>query len=182
MPAPASFLYLDTLHCLQQRDLPFDADSPYLLLFAGQPGPQPEADVIRVTSPDWHQRTRSGRLHLARTWLHHDLRADSVLLVALLEQNWKLDIHDSALQTLRDTMRQHWSACARRIAPAGLPLAARLAFDRQIGRLLRNDALIQIRHLPLTTLHGKLPALAFSGRHARYRAGFHARRVSPGAI
>ncbi|MEN3109967.1 hypothetical protein ACFONG_12480 [Uliginosibacterium paludis] len=181
MPAPASFLYLDTLHCLQQRDLPFDADSPYLLVFAGQPGPQPEADVIRVTSPDWHQRTRSGRLHLARTWVHHDLRADSILLVALLEQDWQLDIHDAALRELRATMRQHWASCARRFAPASLPLAARLGFARQISRHLRNDALIQIRHLPVATLHGRLPALAFSGSKVRYRAGFHARRVSPGA-
>ncbi|MDO6386972.1 hypothetical protein [Uliginosibacterium sp. 31-12] len=182
MSAPTSLLYLDTLLCLRQHDNPFDADSPYLLLFAGQPGPQPQADVVRITSRHWHNRTRSGRLHLVNSWIHHDVRPASVLLVAMLEQNWQLDLNDAALESLRRAMQTRWSHFVRRMASASLPLAAQHAFKRQLQCLLRNDALIQIRPLPLSTLHGTLPALNFSGHGARYRASFHTRRLQAAGL
>lgn len=177
MLTPGSFLYLDALHCVHQHDHVLDADSPYLLLFVGQRDTEAQADVVRITSPRWHERTRSGQMHLSHAWVHHDLRADSVALAALLEQNWQLDVHDLALEKLRHAMQQRWACFVRRLSAASLPLAATHAFTRQLQLHLQNDALIQLRPLSVTTQHGALPALQFSGRRARYRAHFRTRRL-----
>ena len=65
---PASFLYVDALHCMQQRELPPGRDTPYLLVFAGQAGAQNCCDVMRVTQrpmaghrPHW-RRAAPGRV------------------------------------------------------------------------------------------------------------------------
>jgi len=172
-----SFLYIDTLHCIRQYDLPPDADTPYLLVFAGQRTPC-EADVMRVTSQAWQNSLRSGDSEHPRTWVHHHVRSDTVLMVALIEQNWRIDMQDARLDALRDSMQQRWHYLAKRMQDsASLALASHHAFASQIQDLLRNDTLIEVQHLPVSTPHGTLPELNFNGQGAHYRVHFRTQVV-----
>ncbi|MEC5400123.1 hypothetical protein [Uliginosibacterium sp. H1] len=174
------FLYLDRFTCVQEKEGLLGRDSPYFLVFVGHAGPGDGCDVIRVRHPDWEGAIATGDTRVTDVWVHHAVHGTSTVLVALLEQDWQCDIDDAVLDGLRREMSAHWRHCRETASrPDDRADKAAVLFERSLRRVMRNDHLIGLAPLPITTDHGALPVLTLGGEDARYRTVFRVRALVP---
>lgn len=167
-----SLLYLKEFRCVEETDEGGN-DSPYFVVFVANKGGQIFSDVVRVRDPDWDGAAYSGKLFQPNLWVHNHVDTNSIVLVALIEEDFDPDIGDSKIALLKTLMHIRFSTYAGwNLTNDQLAYLARSDFAGYLQDLLVNDEYIQTKRLSVSTNVGDLPLLNFAGDGGSYRVRF----------
>lgn len=168
-----SLLYLKEFRCVEETD-ELGNDSPYFVVFVGNKAGQPSSDVVRVRDPAWDGAAHSGKLFQPNMWVHNQVDTNSVVLVALLEEDYAPDINAGKIEVLKLLMQAKWAIYGGwNLSNSQLAYLARSDLANYLQGLLANDEYIQTKHLTISTSVGNLPLLTFGGDGGFYRVRFH---------
>lgn len=168
----SSLLYLKEFRCVEETD-EVGNDSPYFVVFIGNKGGAPSSDVVRLRDPDWDGAAHSGKLFQPNLWVHNQVDTNSIVLVALIEEDYAADINASRIAVLKVLMQSKWSIYGSwNLSNAQLAYLARNDFASYLQDLLVNDEYIQTKSLSISTNVGDLPLLTFAGDGGFYRVRF----------
>lgn len=168
-----SLLYLKEFRCVVETDEGGN-DSPYFLVFVGNRHGPPKSDTLLVRMPAWDGEAYSGKLFTPNLWVSDQVDTDSLVLVALMEEDWDPDIAGSTLATLKAMMQARWAIYGSwTITADQRAYLARSDFNGYIEDLRANDEFIQSRRLNISTEVGDLPLLNFYGDGGHYRVRFY---------
>ena len=168
----SSLLYLKEFRCVEETD-EVGNDSPYFVVFVGNKSGQPFSDVVRVRDPDWDGAASTGKLFQPNLWVHNQVDTNSIVLVALIEEDYDADINASKIATLKLLMQTRFNVYASwNLSNDQLAYLARSDFAGYLQDLLVNDEYIQTKRLSISANVGDLPLLNFAGDGGAYRVRF----------
>lgn len=169
-----SLLYLKEFRCVKESEGEMGNDSPYFVVFVGNLAGNPSSDVVRKRDPDWDEKAYSGKLFTPNLLVHTQVGLNSVVVVAMVEEDDNADIGTVQLATLKVLMQSKWQYYSSwTLTPAQRAVLMRGHLASYIQDLLGNDDYIQALHLPIASEVGDLPLLNFYGDGAHYRVRFH---------
>ena len=169
----SSLLYLKEFRCVTETAGEAGNDSPYFMVIVGNQSQEFFTDVVRVRMPAWDGAAYSGKLFTPNLWVHNHVDTNSVVLVALVEEDDGPDVGGSNLSILQLLMKAKFNS----YRDWNLTLAQRASlmtnhFRTYITDILGNDDYIQTKHLPISAAVGDLPLLNFYGDGGHYRVRF----------
>ncbi len=167
-----SLLYLKEFRCVTDTDESYD-DSPYFLVFIGNRSQENFTDVVRLRLSEWDNNAHDGKLFTPNLWAHNHVDSNTVVVVALVEEDFDPDFSDNVSILLKSIMKIYWES----YKDWNLTTAQRASlmvthFSATIKGMLANDEFIQARHLSINTSEGDLPLLNFYGEGGHYRVRF----------
>jgi hypothetical protein len=169
-----SLLYLKELRCVKETEGEWGNDSPYFVVFVGNLAGNPSSDVVRKRDPAWDGQAYSGKLFTPNLLVHTQVGTNSVVVVAMVEEDDNADIGTAQLTTLKMLMQakfQYYSSWNLTLAQRASLMSGHLS--TYVKDLLGNDDFIQSRHLPIASEVGDLPLLDFYGDGGHYRVRFN---------
>ena len=166
-------LVLKEFRCVIETDEIGD-DSPYFVIFIGNSGSPKFSDVKRIRDPQWDNNISSGNLVLVNTTVSGSVGMNSLVFVALLEEDNNPDIAGAALTNVKDTMTGFYNAFWASGTATVSALEANLGqkFWDAIKANLANDDIVAIARLKITTLSGNINLLHMWGDGGYYRVRF----------
>lgn len=167
-------LLLKEFRCLEESD-EVDDDSPYFLVFEGNPArPASEADLAVVRREAWDNTISSGDFRSVNQVITKDVGTNHLVLCALMEEDNDRDIAGDAFRQVRDWMRTMFDAFRASGSASANSLATNLKpeFRRALNNARTNDEIIDIVHVPVTTTDGLLPLRYLYGDGGRYKVRF----------
>lgn len=168
----SSLLYLKEFRCVEETD-ELGNDSPYFVVFVGNNSGQPSSDVVRVRDPAWDGAAKSGKLFQPNMWVHNQVDTNSIVVVALVEEDYDPDITDGKIAVLKLLMQTRFNLYAGwGLTKQQLAYQMRHEFADYLPDLLVNDEYTQSKSLNVNTGVGDLPLLTFSGDGGFYRVRF----------
>lgn len=168
-------LKLRAFRCVEESD-EVGADSPYFVVFHGQPNNPGGAQITSVRRESWDNEVDSGDLFTPNAVVAKDIDTSTFVLVALMEEDVDRDIAGTAANNVENWMRTMFSAYSGSGVTPHSYLAEKLIPElrRAINNYRSNDDIIDVKWLPVSTLNGDLKLLRFSGDGASYRVRFAA--------
>lgn len=166
-------LVLKEFRCVIETDEIGD-DSPYFVIFIGNSGSPKFSDVKRIRDPQWDNNISSGNLVQVNTTVSSGVGSNTLVLVALLEEDNNPDIAGAALTNVKDWMagvyNSFWSSGTATVND--LEANLKPEFAKAINANLANDDIVAIARLKVTTSSGNLNLLHMWGDGGYYRVRF----------
>jgi len=164
-------LVLSEFRCVIETDEIGD-DSPYFVIFVGNADTS-FSDVKRIREPQWDNDISSGKLVQVNSTVSGGIGVNSLVLVALLEEDNNPDISGQILTNIKQTMSGWYNTF---FPPAGgvnqLETKLMPIFQQIIEANLSNDDVVAFARLKITTLSGNLNLLHMWGDGGYYRVRF----------
>jgi hypothetical protein len=167
-------LILQSFKCVEETD-EVGSDSPYFVIFHGDPTNPSAARVRKVRKQAWDGTVDSGETVQANsTVVGNGVSARSVVLAAFMEEDNDSDISAGDLTAIENHMRTVFTAfSASGTAPLNLlTMQMTMEFIKALIPRIENDDLCGLAPLKITNTAGLLPALRFTGDGGDYRVQF----------
>ena len=132
-------------------------DSPYFLVFLGNAGNPKFSDVKRIRNSQWDNEISTGDLVHVNTTVSGGVGMNTLVLVALLEEDNNPDIAGATLTNLKNWMASAYDAFWASGSATLAQLEANLKpeFAKAINANLANDDVVAIARLKVKALAGK---------------------------
>ncbi|MES2070130.1 MAG: hypothetical protein V4488_07270 [Pseudomonadota bacterium] len=167
-------LILKEFRCVEETD-EAGADSPYFVVFVGHPGKPESADVKMIRKGEWDNEVSTGDLLVANVPVASGVDTNTLVLVALMEEDVNPDIAGTELSNVRNWMKAVFQAfgsingaSAAQLSPLVMP-----EFIKALNANLTNDDVVGISRLSITTASGLLPLINFFGDGGQYKVRFN---------
>ena len=164
-------LVLSEFRCVTETDEIGD-DSPYFVIFIGNTGTS-FSDVKRLRDPQWDNNISSGKLVHVNSTVSSGVGTNSLVLVALLEEDNDPDISGQILTNIKQSMSGWYNTIfAQGGGISQMEASLKPLFKQHIEAALSNDDVVAIARLKVTTLSGNLNLLHMWGDGGYYRVRF----------
>ncbi|RYG15346.1 hypothetical protein EON82_26330 [bacterium] len=169
-------LVLKKFRCVEESDEAY-GDSPYFLVFVGQRDGSMRLQPLREEA--WDGGTSTGEVYWPYKTALSDVRTDSTVMVAMIEEDYGPDLagipRPADFRTLETKTRTMWELHHAQIKPysaTSLRSLLRFSWPPLIAQELDNDELLGVGGLRISTTNGDLKVLNFYGDGGHYRALF----------
>lgn len=166
-------LILKSFKCVEETD-EIGSDSPYFVIFHGNPTNPTAAKVRRIRKQAWDTTVDSGETVQANSLAADGVSTSSIVLVAFMEEDNDPDFSSGDLTSIENNMRTFFTAfsASGTTPPNKLTAQMTLEFIKALIPRIENDDLCGIAPLKITTTSGLLPLLQFTGDGGMYRVQF----------
>ncbi|MBI4852254.1 MAG: hypothetical protein HY819_10700 [Acidobacteria bacterium] len=177
IPAPAQTpsgsLVLQEFNCVEETN-EVGSDSPYFVVFVGHPGITPTSSVTTLRKESWDNEIDSGDLIKANLTVGTGVNTNTLVLVALLEEDNNPDITGADLINVQNWMQAIFQAFGSilGISLNQLDAMVRPEFVKALNANIANDEIVAVKRLTISTSSGLLPILKFLGDGGDYRVRF----------
>jgi len=172
-------LILEEFHCIVETD-EAGWDSPYFIVFVGQrTGNIPTCDVYTIRQDSWDNDIGSGDSRKVNFTIPTEVDTDTLVFVALMEEDDNADITGRDLANVRDWMKAMFQAFG---SVNGLPfnqLGSKMykEFNNAIAANITDDDCVAVQRVIIPDSLGPIRAVNFWGVGGRYWVRF--RLVEP---
>ena len=166
-------LILQSFKCIEETN-EVGSDSPYFVVFHGNPTSPNAATVRRIRKQAWDTTVDSGETVQANSFVIDGVGTSSIVLAAFIEEDGDPDISPADLTSIENHMRTFFTAfSASGTTPQNqLTFQMTLEFFKALIPRIENDELCGLAPLKITTTSGLLPLLKFTGDGGDYRVQF----------
>lgn len=177
IPAPAApptgNLVLQDFDCVEESNEAGD-DSPYFVVFIGHPGNSPSSSVVTLRKEQWDNEVSAGDHINANISVASGVNTNTLVLVALMEEDVNADIVGGDLANVQNWMKAIFQAFGSIGGISLNQLKDKVApeFEKALKANITNDDMLGIKRLNISTSSGLLSTLKFDGDGADYRVRF----------
>ena len=166
-------LVLKEFRC-EEETSELGSDSPYFVIFHGRPSNPSAADVTVVRKDAWDNEVDSGELWTPNVTVSSGIDTGTLVMVALLEEDWDRDVAGSELTHVKDWMRTVFTAYSAGGSASLSQIAADIKpeFHNALQANTSNDDLVDIHRLTVSSDSGLLPLVHFYGAGGHYKVRF----------
>jgi hypothetical protein len=166
-------LILKEFRCVIETDEVGD-DSPYFVIFLCNSGQPKFSDAKRMRDPAWDNNISSGELVQPNALVSGGVGMNTLVLVALLEEDNNPDIGSAALTSIKSWMSAAYDPFWANGTASLTQLEANLMpqFKSAVTSNLSNDDIVAFARLKVTTLAGNINLLHLHGDGGYYRVRF----------
>lgn len=166
-------LVLQEFKCVTETD-EAGWDSPYFVIFTGRRNGGVSSTVNITRRNNWDNNVGSGGFVKPNITVGSGVDTDTLVLVALMEEDIDPDITGEELANVRAWMdvwfKAYGSVQGKTLNQLGSDMKP-LFIDSLVANRY-NDELVKVMRLMITTSHGALPAIHFWGAGGHYWARF----------
>ena len=167
-----SSLILQSFQCIEETN-EVGSDSPYFVIFHGNPNNPAAANVKRIRKEVWDNDTDTGETKQANSLMANNVDKNSLVLVAFLEEDDNADVSGGDASTMGNAMRPMFTALSAGGSASAdqLNFPMTMEFLKAIKPHLGNDEFIGLKRLKITALSGQIP-MGFQGDGGNYSIKF----------
>jgi len=166
-------LVLQDFTCIEETD-EAGWDSPYFVIFVGHPGSSALSDVRTVRKESWDNNIGSGSVRIPNLTVASGVNSNTLVLVALIEEDVNPDITGSSLAHVQRWMNAVFGAFGQigGISLNQLELLVGPEFERALNANIANDDIVAVHRLGIGKASGVLPQMHFWGAGGHYAVRF----------